>query len=118
MRPRLARRSLLPLALALSSSLAFAQPPAPPAPQAAPIERQPPSEGPGRPGMMHGGPTNFRGAGMMHGRGRGPVGGFHGGPGAGFRGAQDGLGAGFHIAPLGMWWKNPAIVQRLTLTAD
>jgi Spy/CpxP family protein refolding chaperone len=32
----------------------------------------------------------------------------------GFRG-QDG---GFHIGPQGMWWKNPMVVQRLSLTAE
>jgi Spy/CpxP family protein refolding chaperone len=34
--------------------------------------------------------------------------------GGGFRG-QDG---GFRIGPLGMWWKNPMVVQRLSLTAE
>ena len=37
----------------------------------------------------------------------------------GFRGAQGGgLGAGFRIAPGGMWWKNPMVVQRLALTPE
>jgi len=62
---------------------------------------------------------NFGSSAMMH---RGP-GGFHGGPGGGFHGPEHGdmgpgMGAGFHIAPPGIWWKNPMIVQRLTLTPD
>ena len=135
-------------ALALFGSFAFAHaqaqtmPPAPPAPaapptaaqQPAPIERQPPSDaqpGPGprrgmmrgnmRPGMQGrmqgpGGPNgahaNFRGSAMMH---RG----FNGGPGGGFHGPQGrgGMGEG-HFGPGGMWWKNPMVVQRLTLTPD
>jgi Spy/CpxP family protein refolding chaperone len=32
----------------------------------------------------------------------------------GFRGEE----SGFRIGPQGMWWKNPMIVQRLSLTAD
>ncbi len=28
------------------------------------------------------------------------------------------MGGGFHIAPAGMWWKNPGIVSKLTLTAE
>jgi Spy/CpxP family protein refolding chaperone len=37
----------------------------------------------------------------------------------GFRGAQgDGMGAGFRIAPAGIWWRSPMVVQRLTLTPD
>jgi Spy/CpxP family protein refolding chaperone len=63
-----------------------------------------------RPGMMQrNGPGNFRGN-MM--RNRSNVRG-------GFRGAQrGGMGAGFRIAPGGMWWKSPAVVQRLTLTPE
>jgi Spy/CpxP family protein refolding chaperone len=77
--------------------------------------------GPGNfrgPGMMRGGPNsgpnngpaNFRNSGMMH-RGNGP-GGFHGPQGRG-----GGMGDG-HFGPGGMWWKNPMVVQRLTLTPD
>jgi Spy/CpxP family protein refolding chaperone len=39
----------------------------------------------------------------------------------GFRGPDHGgmgMAGGLHIGPPGMWWKNPMIVQRLTLTAD
>jgi Spy/CpxP family protein refolding chaperone len=36
---------------------------------------------------------------------------------AGFRG-QEGMGGAFHIGPQGMWWKNPMVVQRLTLTPE
>ena len=109
---------------------------APAAPAAAPIERQPPS-GPGMgkgmdPGMMHPGmgqgmrpgmgqgmrsgtmqgkgPGNFRGTGRMASRGK-MEGGFHGERGGGME-------AGFRIAPEGMWWKNPMVVQRLTLTPE
>src|ERR1035438_1811471 len=32
----------------------------------------------------------------------------------GFRGQR----GGFHIGPEGMWWRNPMVVQRLTLTPD
>jgi Spy/CpxP family protein refolding chaperone len=28
------------------------------------------------------------------------------------------MGDGYHIAPPGMWWKNPGIVQKLTLTPE
>ena len=28
------------------------------------------------------------------------------------------MGAGFRIAPAGMWWKNPMVVQRLALTPE
>ena len=69
--------------------------------------------GPGmmRPGMMQGkGPGNFRDRGRMESRGKMD---------GGFRGAQrGGLGAGFRIAPGGMWWKNPMVVQRLALTPE
>jgi len=106
------------------------------APAAAPIERQPPSGpgmgkgmGPGmmhpgmgqgmrpgmgqgmRPGMMQGkGPGNFHGTGRMSSHGK-MEGGFHGEQGGGME-------AGFRIAPEGMWWKNPMVVQRLTLTPE
>jgi Spy/CpxP family protein refolding chaperone len=103
------------------------------APAAAPIERQTPpgpGMGPGmgqgmgqgmhqgmrpgmdqgmRPGMRPGMQGNFR-ANMMRNRGNAR---------GGFRGAQGGgLGAGFHIAPGGMWWKRPMVVQRLALTPE
>ncbi len=101
---RLARNPLFAFAaIALSGSIALAQQAPAPAPQpdgsapaAAPIERQPPA-GP-RPDMMQG---------KMH---RSP----QMRDGDGFRG-QDG---GFRIGPMGMWWKNPTVVQRLSLTAD
>jgi len=117
-------------AFALSGSIAFAQPPsAPPAPPQpntsapAPIERQPPSgpnmgpgmgQGPMRPGMgpgtmrpgtMRSGPGNFRSRSMTANRG------FH-------DSREEGMSGGFRIAPMGMWWKSPTIVQRLTLTPD
>jgi Spy/CpxP family protein refolding chaperone len=39
--------------------------------------------------------------------------------GGGMRGGEGGgMGPASRIAPGGMWWKNPAVVQRLTLTAD
>jgi Spy/CpxP family protein refolding chaperone len=57
-----------------------------------------------RPGMQQ----RFQRSRMMHGRG-GPGGGFHG------RGQE---GGGFHIGPAGMWWKNPMVVQRLSLTPE
>jgi Spy/CpxP family protein refolding chaperone len=131
---RSTRTPLLAIAaLALSGFVVLAQqPPAQPAPPpppdastpaAAPIERQPPS-GPAarrsmgdmhqrmddmhqrmamRPDMMqHNGPGNRGGADMMHNR-------------DGFPG---GMGGAFHIAPPGMWWKNPMVVQRLTLTPE
>jgi Spy/CpxP family protein refolding chaperone len=127
------RKPFLTLAaLAISSSLAFAQaPPTPaapaaaPAPQAAPVERRTPG-GPGgmgrgmegRPGGMQGrgGPGDFHRTSSYHHEGHES---FHGRPG-GFHGAQGGgmMGEGFHIAPPGMWWRNPGIVQKLTLTAE
>jgi len=80
-----------------------------------------PGMGQGTPQGMregHGAPANFRGAGMMAGHGHGEPG-FRGGPGVGFHGPQgEGMGGGFHIAPPGMWWKNPMVVQRLTLTPE
>jgi Spy/CpxP family protein refolding chaperone len=123
-------------AFALCGSLALAQPPAAPTQPPAPVERQSPSDqmggrgmGPGMGPGMHrgmgsngmqggmrgpqGGPGNFRASGM-EGRGN-----FHGGPGR-FHGGPEGRGmeGGFHIGPGGMWWKNPMIVQRLTLTPE
>jgi len=46
--------------------------------------------------------------------------GFHGGPEEHFRGGDRGRGemGGFHMGPGGMWWKNPRIAERLSLTAD
>ena len=65
-----------------------------------------------RPGMMQGRP------GMMQQRSGGPQmmrsrfhGDFHG------HSQEDG-GMGFHIGPQGAWWKNPMVVQRISLTAD
>ncbi len=138
MTPRLTLSPLIALAaFALCGTIALAQQTpaqqapaapaatAPAAPAAAPIERQtPPGPGMGqgmhpgmrpgmgqgmRPGMRPGMQGNLR-ANMM--RNRGNVRG-------GFRGAQGGgLGAGFRIAPGGMWWKNPMVVQRLALTPE
>ena len=62
-----------------------------------------------RPGMMQG-RGNARGGGMMAHRGN-LRGGFHGAQGGGME-------AGFGIAPAGIWWRSPMVVQRLTLTAD
>lgn len=118
MNSRLISNSLVPLAsFALCASLALAQqaPPPPanaPAQPAAPIERQAPPNGPMQPGMMHPhmmqqGPGGFHGNAMMSNRGNMHGGTFHGG-----------LSNGFHIGPEGMWWKNPMVVQRLTLTPD
>ena len=46
-------------------------------------------------------------------------GGFHGGPAGHFGGDHGGMEmGGFHLGPGGMWWKNPRIVERLSLTAD
>jgi len=108
---RFARKPMLVLAVvALSSIFASAQqaPPAPPtapAPAAAPIERHPPMNSgmhPGRrPGMMQ---QQMR-PGMRDN--------FHGNMRDGGMG-----GGGFHIGPSGMWWKNPMVVQRLTLTPE
>ena len=129
--------------IALAQSTPAQQAPAQPATAApaAPIERQPTSNSrqmPGmRPGMMRPGmgqgmrpgmnqgmrpgmgpgmmqgrrivPGNARGAAMMQHRGN--VGGFRGEQGGG-------MDAGFRIAPAGVWWRSPAVVQRLALTAD
>jgi len=59
--------------------------------------------------------------GMMQGRGRpGMQGNFRGDGQGDFRGNRrvGDEGGGFHIGPGGMWWKNPAVVQKLGLTAD
>lgn len=117
---RLVRNPMFALAaIALSGSIAIAQQPsAPPnnsAPAAAPIERQAPPPRPGmtqgvRPGMMQGGMRpnmQQRARSVQMERGHG------------FRGPEDGaMGGGFHLGPAGMWWKNPMVVQRLTLTAE
>jgi Spy/CpxP family protein refolding chaperone len=115
---RLARNPMFVLAaLTLSGSIALGQPPAPPAdnsaPAAAPIERQPPAPRPGmaqnmRPGLMQRDmrpEMRLRTTKTLHGHG--------------FRGPEDGaMGGGFHLGPAGMWWKNPMLVQRLTLTSE
>jgi Spy/CpxP family protein refolding chaperone len=68
----------------------------------------------GRPGMMQRGGMDQRSGRPQMMRSR-----FRGGPGdRGFHGRPEGGGMGFHIGPEGMWWKNPMVVQRLTLTAD
>lgn len=112
--------SLTLAAIALSCSIALAQqtPPAPPnapAPPPASIQQQPPSDQTGAgigQGMGH---APMRPV-MMQGRHNGPV---------NFDDSQslralrgDPLAAAFHIAPPGMWWKNPMVVQRLTLTPE
>ena len=75
-----------------------------------------------RGGMDHGGmqdrrggPGGFSRERMMHKHGdfRGGREGFHGPDHGGM-----GMAGGLHMGPPGMWWKNPMIVQRLTLTAD
>jgi len=61
------------------------------------------------------GGSHFRRAGSMHRPGGDRVagGGFRGGGGMG-----GGMGAMGRMGPGGMWWKNPTIVQRLTLTPE
>ena len=112
--------SLTLAAIALSCSIALAQqtPPAPPnapAPPAAPIERQPPANqsGPGiGQGMGHG-PMR---PGVMQGQHNGPV---NFGDGQSFRSQHGGpMDSAFRIVPPGMWWKNPMVIQRLTLTPE
>ncbi len=78
-----------------------------------------------RPGMPPGGMRgNMRGGATERGNFRGgPGGGYRGGPGGRFRGGERGrgpmeMGGGFRMGPGGTWWKNSAIVQRLSLTAD
>jgi len=144
---RLTYKPLISLAaLALSGTIALAQsapaqqtPTAPaanaPAPAAAPIERQPPpgpgmqpgmGQGMGRPGMMRPGMRQGMQPGMMHGRGNGMVGNtrsggmmaYHGNGHNSFHGSNDGMEAGFRIAPSGIWWRSPMVVQRIGLTAD
>ena len=144
---RLTYKPLISLAaLALSGTIALAQsapaqqtPTAPaanaPAPAAAPIERQRPpgpgmqpgmGQGMGRPGMMRPGMRQGMQPGMMHGRGNGMVGNtrsggmmaYHGNGHNSFHGSNDGMEAGFRIAPAGIWWRSPMVVQRIGLTAD
>lgn len=103
-------------ALALTGSLAISQqPPAQPAPSAAPAagsqvpappqrHMRPMPQGEMRGGMQHG-PMMVRG-------------GFHGGPEAHFHGMQGGMEMGGFPGPGGMWWKDPRVVERLSLTAD
>jgi len=67
--------------------------------------------------------ANLRGGGFRGGPAGGFRGnqadGFRGGPGAGFHGPQAGsMGAGLRIGPGGTWWKNPTVVQRLSLTPE
>jgi Spy/CpxP family protein refolding chaperone len=124
MNARLIRHSLSVLAIvALSGSIALTQQtpappsstaPAPPAAPANPGMRRPAMRPgmQGRPGMMQRGmPARSSRPQMMNSR-------FRGGPGGGFHGRPEGGGMGFHIGPEGMWWKNPMVVQRLSLTAD
>jgi Spy/CpxP family protein refolding chaperone len=109
--------SLLPLAsFALCSSLALSQQTPPPAstdtpPPAAPVERQPPSN-PAMPrGPMQGNMRPNMMQQKMHERMAQRGSDFHGGP-------RGHMGGGFHIAPPGMWWKNPRLVERLALTPE
>ena len=99
--------------LALTASLALSQQPttqpAPgTSPAAAPAAQAPP------PPMhrMHSlPPGGMHGPMMSHGS-------FHGGAPQHF-GEHSGMEmGGFHMGPGGMWWKNPRIVERLSLTAD
>lgn len=89
------RSSLLTLApLALVCTLSSAEPPAlqvpsTPAPSASPAPTVSPR--PPRP------PRNVQYRAVDIGRGRGP---------------------GMHIAPPGMWWKNPDVVEKISLSAD
>lgn len=57
---------------------------------------------------MQGRGTSFQGRGSFGGHSDG---GFHGQQSGGMMGD-------FHIAPPGMWWKSPSVVQRLTLTPE
>ena len=117
---KLTRNSLLTLAaFGLSAAMAVAQQtppaaaPATPAPAAAPIERQTPANPPMRPQMRQGmrpgmnvPPAIQQRVRAMRGRQNFRGGGPEGGPG------------GFHMGPGGMWWKNPTVVQRLSLTPE
>ena len=125
--------------IALAQSAPAQQTPASPgsntaAPTAAPIERQPPAD-PGmqpgmdqrmRPGMMHGSamhpamrPDMMQGRGNGLGNARASMMAHRGNMRGGFPGAQrGGMEAGFGIAPAGIWWRSPMVVQRIGLTAD
>ena len=121
MTPRIVRNPMFALAaFGLSAAIALSQqtPPAPattaPTPSAAPIERQPPqnqgSRPAMRPGMMQRNmqpamQQRIQRARMMRNRGN-------------FRGGMEGGPGGFHMGPGGMWWKNPTVVQRLSLTPE
>jgi Spy/CpxP family protein refolding chaperone len=107
-------RPLLTLAaLAISSSFAFSQPPAAPASApdpaapAAPIQRQPPS-GPGMRGGPQGRP-DYRSSGGKSSYGHDS----YRKPGEGMM-----MGEGYRIAPPGMWWKNPNVVSKISLTPE
>jgi Spy/CpxP family protein refolding chaperone len=113
MNARIICSALLPFAsAALCGTLAFAQAPAPPAPSSdatqnpAPIER--PSPPPGVPGRR--GPQ-FQ---------RGPRPGGPSSPGTGMHGdgMRGPMGASFGRGERGMWWKNPEVVQQLSLTPE
>jgi Spy/CpxP family protein refolding chaperone len=106
---RLARPILALASIALLGSISLAQqPPAPPAPPdssapaAAPIERQPPSP-PMRPGMGQNMRPGLMQQNMDQRMRRVQMMRDH---------------AALRIGPPGMWWKNPNVVQKLTLTAD
>jgi Spy/CpxP family protein refolding chaperone len=108
MTSRLIRSSLLSLAaVALSGSIALSQdapaaspappaPPAPAAPQASPRPRMTPR--PPRGNFEHGRPA-------MSGH-------------DGFRGERGGMRGSFGMGHEGMWWKNPRVVENLSLTPD
>ena len=99
MNARLTRNTLFSLAtLALCGSVAVAQqPPAQPVPGTpAPIERQAP------PPRFPPGAAPAEKAHVFHHTFHGPA------------GPDD----GFHIGPMGMWWKNPGVVQRIGLTPE
>ena len=87
------------------------------APAAAPIERQTPS-GPGMGQGMHPGMRPGMGQGMRPGMRAGMQGNLRANMMRNRGNVRVGLGAGFRIAPGGMWWKNPMVVQRLALTPE
>ncbi len=87
------------------------------APAAAPIERQTPS-GPGMGQGMHPGMRPGMGQGMRPGMRAGMQGNLLANMMRNRGNVRGGLGAGFRIAPGGMWWKNPMVVQRLALTPE
>jgi Spy/CpxP family protein refolding chaperone len=101
-------------ALVLSGSLAMAQTaPSQPAPSAAPAPAAPQAPPPPMHRGMRPTPQAEVHGPMSHGD-------FHGGPEERFHGGDRGRAemGGFHMGPGGMWWKNPRIVERLSLTAD